>query len=131
MTSADLPATTWADGEFGDLLSLSTSTGEDGSVTVTATGEVDALTAPTFRVVLDSQLQRRPPELVIDLSGVRFLGSAGLTVLVEAHQEANDRGVALRLIATTRAVVGALTVTGLIDWFTVTGHESGQPTNRW
>ncbi len=131
MTSADLPATTWADGEFGDLLSLSTSTGEDGSVTVTATGEVDALTAPTFRVVLDSQLQRRPPELVIDLSGIRFLGSAGLTVLVEAHQEANDRGVALRLIATTRAVVGALTVTGLIDWLTVTGHESGQPTNRW
>jgi anti-sigma B factor antagonist len=131
MTSADLPATTWADGEFGDLLSLSTSTGEDGAVTVTATGEVDALTAPTFRVVLDSQLQRRPPELVVDLSGIRFLGSAGLTVLVEAHHAANDHGVALRLIATTRAVIGALTVTGLIDWFTVTGHESGQPTNRW
>jgi anti-sigma B factor antagonist len=125
MTSADWSATTWADGEFGDLLSLSTRTGEDGAVTVTATGEVDALTAPAFRVVLDSQLQRRPPELVIDLSGIRFLGSAGLTVLVEAHHAANDSDVALRLIATTRAVIGALTVTGLIDWFTVTGHGRG------
>ena len=125
MTAADLPATTWADGEFGDLLSLSTRTGEDGAVTVTATGEVDALTAPTIRVVLDSQLQRRPPELVLDLSGIRFLGSAGLTVLVDAHRAAGDRDVALRLIATTRAVIGALTVTGLIDWFTVTGHGRG------
>lgn len=127
MTSADWPATTLADGEFGDLLSLSTRTGEDGSVRVTATGEVDTLTAPAFRSVLDTVVQRRPPELVIDLSGIRFLGSAGLTVLVEAHHAANDRDVALRLIATTRAVTGALTVTGLIDLFavTVTGHGRG------
>jgi anti-sigma B factor antagonist len=125
MTSADWPAATRAHGEFGDLLCLSTRMGEDGSVRVTATGELDALTAPAFRSVLDAELQRRPPELVIDLSGIRFLGSAGLTVLVEAHHAAIDRDVALRLIATTRAVIGALTVTGLIDWFTVTGHARG------
>jgi anti-sigma B factor antagonist len=122
VTAADLPAGTTADGEFGDLLALSTRTGEDGAVTVTATGEVDTLTAPAFRSALDTALQRRPPELVIDLSGIRFLGSAGLTVLVEAHEAAHDRDVELRLIATTRAVTGALTVTGLIDLFTVTGH---------
>jgi anti-sigma B factor antagonist len=122
VTAADLPARTSADGEFGDLLAVSTRTGEDGAVTVTAIGEVDSLTAPALSSVLDSQLQRRPPELVIDLSGIRFLGSAGLTVLVEAHEAAHDRNVVLRLIATTRAVTGALTVTGLIDLFTVTGH---------
>jgi anti-sigma B factor antagonist len=124
VTAADLPAETSADGEFGDLLALSTRTGADGAVTVTATGEVDTLTAPAFGSVLDTALQRRPPELVIDLSGIRFLGSAGLTVLVEAHEAAHDRDVALRLIATTRAVTGALEVTGLIDLFTVTGHAS-------
>ena len=122
MTAADLPDTTSADGEFGDLLAVSTQTGADGAVTVTATGEVDGLTAPALRSVLESQLQRRPPELVIDLSGIRFLGSAGLTVLVEAHEAAHDRDVGLRLVATTRAVTGALEVTGLIDLFTVTGH---------
>ena len=119
VTAADLPAKTTADGGFGDLLALSTRTGEDGAVTVTATGEVDTLTAPAFRSALDVALQRRPPELVIDLSGIRFFGSAGLTVLVEARETAQDRDVALRLIATTRAVTGALTVTGLIDLFTV------------
>ena len=122
MTSADWPATTWVDGEFGDLLALSTCTGEDGAVTVTATGEVDTLTAPAFSSVLDTALRRRPPELVIDLSGIRFFGSAGLTVLVEAHEAARHSDVALRLIATTRAVTCALTVSGLIDLFTVTGH---------
>ena len=122
MTAADLPAETSADGEFGDLLALSTRTGADGAVTVTATGEVDTLTAPAFSSVLGTALERRPPELVIDLSGIRFLGSAGLTVLVEAHEAAHDHDVALRLIATTRAVTGALTVTGLIDLFTVTGQ---------
>jgi len=119
VTAADLPANTTADGGFGDLLALSTRTGEDGAVTVTASGEVDTLTAPAFRSALDIALQRRPPELVIDLSGIRFFGSAGLTVLVEARETAQDRDVALRLIATTRAVTGALTVTGLIDLFTV------------
>jgi anti-sigma B factor antagonist len=119
VTAADLPAETSADGGFDDLLALSTRTGEDGAVTVTATGEVDTLTAPAFSSAVDTALQRRPPELVIDLSGIRFFGSAGLTVLVEAREAAQDRDVALRLIATTRAVTGALTVTGLIDLFTV------------
>ena len=125
MTSADLQATTKADGEFGDLLVLSARAGEGGSVRVSAVGELDALTAPAFRSVLHTELQRRPPELVIDLSGIRFLDSAGLTVLVEAQNAAHDLDVALRLIATTRAVTCALTVTGLIDFFTVTGIGRG------
>jgi anti-sigma B factor antagonist len=40
-------------------------------------------------------------------------------VLVDVHKSAHDRAVALRLVATTRAVIGALTVTGLIDLFTI------------
>jgi anti-sigma B factor antagonist len=121
VTAAELPAKTSADGGSDDLLTLSTRTDPDGTVTVTAAGEVDACTAPRLHAELEAQLQRRPPELVIDLSGIRFLGSSGLTVLVAAHRSAHDRDVALRLIATTRAVTGALRVTGLIDLFTVTG----------
>ena len=57
--------------------------------------------------------------LVIDLSGVQFLGSAGLAVLVETQKSARAREVSLRLIATTRAVTRPLEVTGLIDLFTI------------
>jgi anti-sigma B factor antagonist len=120
VTAADLPAETIVGDPFYDLLALSTRTAEDGAVTVTAAGEVDTFTAPLLRSVLDTQLQRHPTELVIDLSGIQFLGSAGLAVLVETHKSARDRDVGFQLIITTGAVARALTVTGLIDLFTVT-----------
>jgi anti-sigma B factor antagonist len=128
--AADLSAGMSADGGFDDLLTLSTRTDGDGTVTVTAVGEVDDTTAPRFSSVLESQVQRRPPELVIDLSGIRFLASAGLTVLVAVHRSAHDHDVALRLVARTRAVTGALRVTGLIDLFTVTSDPGSSRSNR-
>lgn len=125
MTTSDLPAegqpdvsTEGTEAPFDDVITLSTST-EDGVVTVTVVGEVDTFTAPVLRSTLDSQLEQSPRELVIDLSGVQFLGSAGLAVLVETQKSARSREVALRLIATTRAVTRPLEVTGLIDLFTI------------
>ena len=126
MTTSDLPAegqpdvsSDTAEAPFDDVITLSTQAGENGAVTVTVVGEVDTFTAPVLRSSLDSQLEQSPRELVIDLSGVQFLGSAGLAVLVETQKAARSRDVALRLIATTRAVTRPLEVTGLIDLFTI------------
>ncbi len=125
MTTSDLPAegqpdvsTEGTEAPFDDVITLSTST-EDGVVTVKVVGEVDTFTAPVLRSTLDSQLEQSPRELVIDLSGVQFLGSAGLAVLVETQKSARSREVDLRLVATTRAVTRPLEVTGLIDLFTI------------
>ena len=126
MTTSDLPTGGQPDvsGEtteapFDDVINLSTSTADDGTVTVTVVGEVDTFTAPVLRSSLDTQLEQSPSELIIDLSGVQFLGSAGLAVLVETQKSARSREVGLRLIATTRAVTRPLEVTGLIDLFTI------------
>ena len=126
MTTSDLPAegqpdvsSDTAEAPFDDVITLSTQTGDDGAVTVTVVGEVDTFTAPVLRSSLDSQLEQSPRELIIDLSGVQFLGSAGLAVLVETQKAARSRDVDLRLIATTRAVTRPLEVTGLIDLFTI------------
>ncbi|MGY1744400.1 STAS domain-containing protein [Blastococcus sp. SYSU D00695] len=126
MTTPDLPAegqsdvpTEGTEAPFDDVITLSTATGEDGVVTVTVVGEVDTFTAPVLRSSLDTQLEQQPRELVIDLSGVQFLGSAGLAVLVETQKSARSRDVELRLVATTRAVTRPLEVTGLIDLFTI------------
>ena len=125
MTTSDLPAegqpdvsTEGTEAPFDDVITLSTSN-EDGVVTVTVVGEVDTFTAPVLRSTLDSQLEQQPSELVIDLSGVQFLGSAGLAVLVETQKSSRAKDVGLRLIATTRAVTRPLEVTGLIDLFTI------------
>ena len=122
MTPSDLRTGTGADVALdADALILTTQTGQDGTVTVSVAGEVDTFTAPTLRSALDAELERRPPELVLDLRGVRFLGSAGLAVLVETKKSAGGRDIALRLIATTRPVTRPLEVTGLLAAFTITG----------
>lgn len=129
MTASDLPSPTTAAGATEDVLALSTRADEDGGVTVSATGDIDAYTAPLLMTGLDSQLQRGRPRLVVDLSGVQFLGSAGMAALVETQKSADARGIDLRLIATTRAVLRALEVTGLAQLFAVSGegrsHRSG------
>lgn len=133
MTSSDLPAegqrdasapTDTADAPFDDVITLSTSTDATGAVTVTVVGEVDTFTAPVLRASLDTQLELQPSELVIDLCGVQFLGSAGLAVLVETQKSARTREVGLTLVASTRAVTRPLEVTGLIDLFTIVDGNS-------
>ena len=63
MTTSDLPAegqpdvsTEGTEAPFDDVITLSTSTADDGVVTVTVVGEVDTFTAPVLRSTLDSQL---------------------------------------------------------------------------
>jgi anti-sigma B factor antagonist len=123
VTTTDLP-TRSADEEFSeDALTLTTRTGRDGAVTVSVAGEVDTFTAPTLRSAVDAELKGRPAELVLDLRGVRFLGSAGLALLVETQKSAGARGIVLRLIATTRPVIRPLEVTGLLPLFIITGDR--------
>ena len=119
-TSSGLPTGSSAPGEpDGDALTVTTHTGHDGEVTVSVVGELDTSTAPLLRSVLETELTRGPSGLVLDLRGVRFLGSAGLALLVETRMSAQARDVPLRLIATTRPVIRPLEITGLIDLFSL------------
>jgi anti-sigma B factor antagonist len=56
---------------------------------------------------------------VVDMTGVTFLGSAGLAVLVEAARLAQQSNAALKVVATARAVTRPLEATGLGEVFSV------------
>ncbi|WP_328608314.1 STAS domain-containing protein [Amycolatopsis sp. NBC_00345] len=73
-------------------------------------GDLDLHTAPTVREAIESALAQGPRRLVVDLSAVRFLNSAGLTVLLDGHRAAASR-TDLRLVATTRATWRPLQIT--------------------
>ncbi|WP_309115318.1 STAS domain-containing protein [Saccharothrix sp.] len=92
----------------------------EGVTVVTATGEIDMLTAPDLRADVLKRIDEAET-LVLDMSGVSFLGSAGLAVLVEASQHAKRRGTAFRVVAVDRAVTRPLAATGLGDVFSVYG----------
>ncbi len=59
----------------------------DGAVVLTVSGEVDMLSAPQLAEAIRTTLAAGPPALVIDLTQVDFLASAGMTVLVTAQAE--------------------------------------------
>jgi anti-sigma B factor antagonist len=86
---------------------------------VTVGGEIDALTAPKLGAVLTAQLAATSV-LVIDLARLRFLGSAGLSVLFAANELASRGNQNLWLVFPHRGMVNrALEVTGLIEQFNV------------
>ena len=58
------------------------------------------------------------PLVGLDLDGVQFLGSAGLSVLVEANELATREDRHLRLVCHSGTINRALDVTGLRDQFT-------------
>ncbi|MDN5751562.1 MAG: STAS domain-containing protein [Pseudonocardia sp.] len=89
--------------------------GESARV-VHVVGEIDTLTAPVLRAQLDGQIAV-VPLLVLDLTDVTFLGSAGLAVLVAARDDADLRGHRLRLVCGSRIVTRALQATGLLTLF--------------
>ena len=83
------------------------------TVRVTATGEIDSSSSPVFERHLDGVLESRPAELVIDLCGVTFLDSAELCVLASVHRRARAQQIRMRVLASSRAVVRPLEITGL------------------
>lgn len=92
---------------------------DDDAVVLRVRGEIDLLTANVLGERLREQLEPANRVLVLDLSGVSFLGSAGLAEIVSASQAGSDSGAQLLLVATNHAVLRPLEVTGLSALFTV------------
>ena len=75
-------------------------------------GELDTLTAPELDAALRELVAEPRRVLVVDLSGVTFLASSGLAVLIQAAHRAEDSDRALHLVVTARAVLRPLEITG-------------------
>jgi anti-sigma B factor antagonist len=59
----------------------------DEAVVLVVSGEVDMVTAPQLADAIDAALATGPEALIVDLSKVQFLASAGMTVLVTAQAQ--------------------------------------------
>ena len=89
------------------------------AVVVALLGDLDMLTAASAQSQIEDGLAGRPARLTVDLTDVTFLASAGLSVLMSAHAEAQHAGVRLSLtgVANNRVVRRVLEVTGLMTMF--------------
>lgn len=95
-------------------LNVTVSEASPDTIVCVVAGEVDLLTGPTLREKLTDAINVAPSHLVIDLSGVQFLASIGLSILVEilAAQEAAGRHLAV-VVENNHAVTHTLQTTGL------------------
>ncbi|NMH99501.1 STAS domain-containing protein [Pseudonocardia acidicola] len=88
---------------------------EGDAVVVVVGGEIDLVTGARLGDTLTAELTAGPKVLVVDLEQVRFFTSVGLTALALAQRMAQERGVDLRVVATTRTTLRPLQITGMVD----------------
>jgi anti-sigma B factor antagonist len=82
-------------------------------------GDVDLETSADVAETIQQAVDLRPPVLVLDLTDVSFLSSIGLSVLIETKEETSKAGVVLRLVASQRAVLHPMQITGLTAFFDI------------
>ncbi|GAA3386789.1 STAS domain-containing protein [Cryptosporangium minutisporangium] len=85
----------------------------DGVVRCVIGGEVDMATTPQLRDELLGLVDEGHRHLVLDVSGVPFLDSTGLGVLMEVHRRLRDNDGAVALVGARPALVRLLTITNL------------------
>ncbi|UXA09023.1 STAS domain-containing protein [Mycobacterium sp. SMC-2] len=88
----------------------------DGAVVLQVSGAVDIITAPSLATHIDIALAGTPAVLVIDLTEVDFLSSAGITVLVEVHRLTENSPTSLRVAADGSGTGRSLRIVGLDEF---------------
>ncbi|MGE0220297.1 STAS domain-containing protein [Mycolicibacterium sp.] len=86
----------------------------DRVAVLTVSGVVDMLTSPQLETAIDAALDQKPAGVVVDFTDVEFLASAGMGVLVAAHDKAGS-DVAISVVADGPATSRPLKLVGIAD----------------
>jgi anti-sigma B factor antagonist len=98
-----------------ELLSI-TRSDDDRGVVLALSGELDVLSAPELEMHLTGLASEACPRVLLDLSGLTFVDSSGVSVLVKAKHEAEESGRRVTLRSPTEQVRQVFAVVGLADW---------------
>jgi anti-anti-sigma factor len=87
------------------------------AVIVSAGGELDASNDATWRRLLSeaSAAAGAPGPLVVDTSGLDFMGCCAYAALAEASERSRDRGIEMRLVSNQPVVARVVRACGLSD----------------
>jgi anti-sigma B factor antagonist len=101
--------------ENEDLLALDVTTDDTGT-TVSVVGELDPHTVPELEGLLTELIGATPtpPRVTLELSGVRFVDSSGLRVILSAREGLLQQDARLVLRSPSDAVLRLLEITDLL-----------------
>ena len=83
-------------------------------VTLEITGRLDTTTAPNLDSVV-KELSEDTKELIFDMSGVEYISSAGIRVLLGAYKRINSHQGTMRIVKANEQVYEVFEMTGLSD----------------
>lgn len=92
---------------------------QHGWAVLRAKGDVDLFSAPDLRTAIYDLIEAGDTRIAVELSGVAFLDSTGLGVLVGALKRLRERSGRMILVSPQKPVSRVLSVTGLDKIFTV------------
>ena len=85
---------------------------QDGIAVLKVGGDIDLATVPALEAAIDEALAPKPTGLVIDLSDVEFLASAGLQALVATHNNVSQ-SAQFAVVANSASTSRPIQLTGL------------------
>lgn len=86
---------------------------------ITLSGRVDSSTAPELEETLEDRIDEGRYNLVLDLSDVNYLSSAGLRALVSALRTCKKKGGDVRIANPSERVSEVMSLAGLDSLFTM------------
>ena len=89
---------------------------QNGIAVLKVDGDIDLATVPALEAAIDEALISKPSGLVIDLSEVGFLASAGLQTLVATHNNVSPTAQ-FAVVANSAATSRPIQLTGLDQIF--------------
>jgi len=97
-----------AEGRAAEIV-IDTGIEPTGAPLITVSGELDSSNVASLEAAIASITAERPERLVFDLSGLRFMDSAGISALIGATGKVRD----VRLREPSQAVRRVIELTGL------------------
>jgi anti-anti-sigma factor len=93
--------------------------GQNGEASVVLTGELDMASSPDLADVLETLIENGPTELMIDFSGLSFIDSSGLAVLVATQNALAEKGRHLSVRSARPHALRVFEIAGLGEFLDV------------
>ena len=93
--------------------------GQGRAIVLSVSGELDLASSPALQEELERAAASDSDLLIIDLRELDFMDSTGLSVLVRAHQRAEEQGRQLAMVKGPQQVQRLLSLTGVADRMTL------------
>jgi anti-sigma B factor antagonist len=88
----------------------------DGATVVAVGGDIDGSTAPVAQAKILEQVVPGQP-LIVDMTDVAYMSSAGLRMLLSAHRTAVAQHASVLLVGLSENLQDTMAATGFLDFF--------------